>query len=111
METLVIKAGPDGRYPLLSTLVVYAPCWTFVDFCKFAGVLRHHHASLRTVRVGAMVWVDREAAVEILKDVTKDNGTLAFEVGNLNLPTNFGVMELPEVCTVGMEMRNPPYGA
>ena len=68
VETLVIKASestvidelcfviaPECKYPLLSTLVVFIPCWTFVDFGKFAGVLRHCHANPRAVQVGAVV--------------------------------------------------------
>jgi len=118
VETLVIKSsesaiidelrfviGPEGKYPLLSTLVLYVPCWTFVGFRKFAEVLRHHHANLRTVRVGAVVWVDREAVVKVLGDIAEDNGTLAYEVDDLNLHTDFGGMKLPEVCTVGW----PPW--
>jgi len=114
VETLVIKSsestiidelgfviGPEGKYPLLSTLVLYILCWTFVGFCKFAELLRHHHTNLRTVWVGAMVWVDWEVVVKVLDDIAKDNGTLAFEVDDLNLYTDFGGMELPEVCTVG----------
>ena len=113
VETLVIKASEstiinelccviwlECIYPQLSTLVVYIPCWTFVDFRKFAEALRCHRTKLRTVRVGAVVWVDREAAVEMLEDVEEDNETLTFEVEDLNLYTDFGGMELPEVCTV-----------
>jgi len=114
VEVLVIKAsrsaivdqlcfviGPEGKYPQLSTLVVYIPCWTFADFYKFVEVLRHYHPKLRKVRVGAVVWVDLEAVVRALGNITKDNNTLAFEVHGLDLGTDFGGMELPEVCTVG----------
>jgi len=114
VETLVIKAsestiidelrfviGPEYKYPLLSTLVVFVPCWTFVDFSKFAEILRRPHANLRVVRVGAVVWVDQEVVVWVLEDVAKENETLTFEVDDLNLHTDFGGMELPEVCTAG----------
>lgn len=114
MEVLVIKAsqsaiveelrfviGPEGKYPQVSTLVVYIPCWTFADFCTFAEVLRHDHPKLRTVRMGAVMWVDLEAVVKVLGGITKYNNTLTFVMDELNLSTDFGGMELPEVCTVG----------
>jgi len=99
-ETLVFKSSestiidelrsvvwPEGKYPLPSTLVLYIPCWTFVDFYKFAEVLRRHHANLRKVRVRAMVWVDREAVVKVLGDIAKDNETLALWMALTSTPT------------------------
>ena len=113
LEVLVIKAlesavvdelcsaiKPEVKYPQLSTLVVYIPCWTFPDFCKFAEVLRYHHPKLRTVRVGAVVWVDLEAAVKVFKNIAEEK-TLTIEVDSLNLDTDFGGMELPEICAAG----------
>ena len=112
VEVLVIKAsqsviidelcfviGPEGKYPQLSTLVVYIPCWTFVDLYKFAELLRYHHPKLRTVRVGAVVWVDLMAAAKVLGGIKKDNNSLKVGVDGLDLDADFGGMELPEVCT------------
>ena len=114
VEVLVIKSfqsaivgelgsviGPESNYPQLSTLVVHIPCWTFAGFCKFAEALRYHHPNLRIVRVGAVVWANLEATVKMFEGVTEDNKTLTFEVDSLNLGTDFGGMELPEVCTAG----------
>lgn len=42
-------------YPELSTLVLYLPCWTFLDFHKFAETLQYHRTKLRKIRVGVVV--------------------------------------------------------
>jgi len=97
METLVIKAsestiinelrfvmGLEGIYPQLSTLAVYIPCWTLTDFREFTEVLRNHRTGLRAIRVGTVVWIDREAAIEMLGRAAEDNKTLTLQVEDLN---------------------------